>query len=56
MDPNVTLASLRQLVATWQTSSYEDSESLLDELATTVDNLDSWMSKQGFPPSAWSRP
>lgn len=54
MDPNITLATLRQLIATAQTGSYEDPETLLDELATAADDLDGWLSKQGFLPTAWS--
>lgn len=48
MDPNATLARLRELVF----SGLQRPET--EEMAELFDDLDTWMSKGGFLPADWS--
>lgn len=52
MDPNALLERIRELVAATFVS--EDG-SYADDLAGAFDDLDEWLSKGGFLPSAWKR-
>jgi hypothetical protein len=49
MDPNAALALIRGHVATAVDSPHDDAR----ELAEAVDGLDEWLTKGGFPPTAW---
>lgn len=53
MDPNATLAHIRELNAQMSTHGELDGEetSLLVEL---IENLDDWLSKGGFLPEPWN--
>lgn len=57
MDPDVTLATIREVMATTRQNDYTaaDAQRLLDELVTAVADLDDGLSKQGLLPSAWIR-
>jgi hypothetical protein len=48
MDPNETLAQIRADIAT--------SDSEAGRLGDLVEALDGWLSKGGFPPTAWQPP
>ncbi len=55
MDPNKALANIRALARDIQHPPFDcDALSLADELAETVEGLDQWMSKGGFPPNEWN--
>jgi hypothetical protein len=57
MDPNATLAAIRELVKqidnTDRGSANIDLVDLALDLIELVDGLDQWLSKGGFLPSAW---
>lgn len=63
MDPNATLAEIRELLATmntpWDTGNATYQENLeghyaaADELRLRVEALDEWLTKGGFPPTDW---
>lgn len=50
MDPNATLARLRILAGNVSFLTLTETE----EMAELFDALDTWMSKGGFLPAAWS--
>lgn len=50
MDPNATLARLRELAADGTHLTMTETE----EMAELFEALDAWMSKGGFMPSDWS--
>ena len=49
MDPNATLKELRHLLGS------EISEPDVHDVADLFAALDGWLSKGGFPPSAWTQ-
>lgn len=49
MDPDATLAEIRNLIANYPTSPIED----VDRLVELFNNLDSWLSNGGFMPRGW---
>ena len=57
MDPNVALATFRSAVRRWQEAAVADASA--DRYAAALDaveaaiQLDRWMSRGGFPPTAW---
>ena len=56
MDPNVTLAELREMVARWnQATQVGDpaAKAYAEYAADAADRLDQWLSKGGFLPDAW---
>ena len=53
MDPNATLAEIRDIVATSIQSG--NSEWASARLVELVDALDSWLSRGGFAPECWTR-
>jgi hypothetical protein len=57
MDPNATLAAIRELVKqidnTDRGSANIDLVDLALDLIELIDGLDQWLSKGGFLPSAW---
>lgn len=59
MDPNETLARIRQLIDT-EFRDVENSPAVsrprLAELTEHFRALDDWLSRGGFPPEAWGRP
>jgi len=59
MDPNATLELIREAcadaLALLDTGEGPDAVELLGRLAESVDALDSWLSRGGFLPGAWSR-
>jgi hypothetical protein len=54
MDPDATLAQIRNLIIQHQTSAEEMSTSDAAELVELVDSLDEWMTKGGFLPTEWN--
>lgn len=54
MDPDATLAQIRDLIVKYQTSAEEMSTSDAAELVELVDGLDEWMTKGGFLPTDWN--
>ena len=46
MDPNATLAKIRELMVTGEQRDFFD-------LAWAIEDLDKWLSSGGFPPEAW---
>jgi hypothetical protein len=57
MDPNATLAELRDLIAKWQGAGSHGAwtEAQADRTIELAADLDRWISKGGFPPAAWVR-
>lgn len=57
MDPNATLARIRELVAQLrdpeQIDCAEHAQEVGEELAAAFVDLDGWLSRDGFPPRAW---
>ena len=56
MDPNVTLALIRNICNTLHDDEYHyhpDSGALLDELIILIGGLDEWLSCGGFRPDDW---
>jgi hypothetical protein len=65
MDPNATLAEIRQLVQRIELESKYGDEwegktrkvaDMASRLAELIKALDEWLSKGGFRPSAWQQP
>lgn len=55
MDPDAALARIRSLCKEWNdTHGSDGADVILSELTTTIEGLDEWLSKGGFPPKAWS--
>lgn len=56
MDPNATLARIRELTASLLDSDADPgtAASIGDQLAEHVQALDEWLSKGGFLPRAWT--
>lgn len=54
MDPNATLATLREIVSLARTNS-ADPAGLISDLVETFPALDEWLSSGGFLPADWSR-
>lgn len=54
MDPNATLARIRELAAQLEIDSSDPY--VVEELAEQFTALDEWLSKGGFKPSAWVTP
>jgi hypothetical protein len=55
MDPDSTLAALRDLISRLRSAATTDTKAdLADELADTVDDLDGWLTRGGFLPRAWA--
>lgn len=52
MDPNAALERLRELTKRIHETD-EDLFDLADEMATTFEGLDEWLSKGGFLPGKW---
>lgn len=53
MDPNVTLAVIRDLVAVSRDRALSIRET--NELSEACDSMDAWLSKGGFWPDGWNR-
>ena len=55
MDPNATLAELRELIATWQAAGSRGpwTEAQADRTIELAADLDEWITRGGFLPSAW---
>ena len=55
MDPNETLKTIRGLISTIQgdNPTFTTYTVLAQDLADAVQNLDEWLSKDGFLPDAW---
>ncbi len=53
MEPNVTLAEIRELVADIMGGKYAIGDEPAHELAEKINDLDEWMSRAGFPPLDW---
>lgn len=58
MDPTAALTNIRNLVTEAQKLNPDDDPivlaATLDDLATTIDGLDHWMSTGGFLPLPWA--
>jgi hypothetical protein len=57
VDPDATLAAFRSAIQRWQEAAVADSfdakySAALDALDAAV-SLDRWLSRGGFPPTAW---
>lgn len=46
MDPNATLAKIRELMVSGEQKDFFN-------LAWAIEDLDKWLSSGGFPPEAW---
>lgn len=61
MDPNETLRRLRELLSTRQNLDDDDQDNdqelirVGDDIAELVEALDTWLTKGGFLPAAWTR-
>lgn len=55
MDPNTTLAIIRENVQVLDSHDYHIGHPVAD-LLDAVENLDVWLSRGGFLPTAWSHP
>lgn len=55
MDPEATVAAIRDILKRYDAGDYEVAESVLDELATHVAAIDTWMTNGGFLPPQWMR-
>lgn len=57
MDSDALLERLRHLVTSHNSGAYRDTEAVenLAELVQVVGDLDTWLSRGGFLPFAWSR-
>jgi hypothetical protein len=53
MDPNKTLANIRAITHDIRTRPVEEVFDLADELAEFVNDLDTWLTQGGYPPTAW---
>lgn len=53
MDPNVSLTILRDYLSAWRDNIPIGSRGL-EDLMVTLEGLDEWLSKGGFPPDAWN--
>jgi hypothetical protein len=56
MDPDVTLARLRETVGNWQqkgADNLKDPIAEAQEMADLFEALDTWIAKGGFLPAAW---
>jgi hypothetical protein len=56
MDPEVTLGTIRELVASMLAQGMQVAGSHAAKghaLAQEVEKLDNWLSKGGYPPAAW---
>jgi len=51
MDPDATLQEIRQLARRIGSGQFEESQAI--ELATAIEDLDDWLSNQGFLPVSW---
>lgn len=59
MDPNATLAELRELCALYDSKSLHDNSDQAEMLADIVEHvtaLDGWLSRGGFLPDGWAQP
>lgn len=56
MDPNVTLAYLRDAIAdAMNPDHYTDREVAVEQIVEYFEDLDNWLTNGGFLPGAWSR-
>lgn len=58
MDPNTTLATLREAYSTWEDTIGNAEGPLIDvgcDMRDAIVALDEWLSKGGFLPTAWAR-
>jgi 3-deoxy-D-arabino-heptulosonate 7-phosphate (DAHP) synthase class II len=56
MDPNQTLANIRAIVRDLRVTPYAgEIESLADELAQMVTDLDEWLTQGGHQPTEWNQ-
>lgn len=53
MDPDTTLAQIRELIADQQTHN-ELNDTDTDRLVELIDSLDEWLTKGGFLPTEWN--
>ena len=53
MDPDQLLREIRQLTADILAGGYALGDEPAFELAEKVNDLDEWLSKEGFPPAVW---
>jgi hypothetical protein len=55
MDPNVTLAEIRELINKWQADTQGEiaGDHFAEELVEKIDNLDRWIRAGGFLPADW---
>jgi hypothetical protein len=55
MDPNATLAELRELIATWQAAGSRGvwTDAQADRTIELTADLDAWIARGGFLPDAW---
>lgn len=55
MDPNATLAALREALTAYNgTTDRDEAAWHATNLAMAVEDLDEWLSNGGFPPDAWN--
>jgi hypothetical protein len=54
MDPNATLAEIREITSLHQQGEIADALDSFDRLAELTFALDEWISKGGFLPAAWA--
>ena len=57
MDPNQTLMDIREICRehAWDEISDEQAADMLTVLVDRIEAIDGWLSKGGFPPTAWER-
>lgn len=53
MDPNATLADIRQATSNIDVDRYERDDYHVAELVALIAALDEWITKGGFLPDAW---
>lgn len=54
MDPNALLAEIRAIANRPRPTSMYGASELLSRLSTRIDELDTWITKGGFLPEAWT--
>lgn len=52
MDPDATLAQIRELITQQQTDDLNDTDTA--NLVELIDSLDEWLTKGGFLPTEWN--
>ncbi len=52
MDPDATLTRIREIITTYDLSTYDQRE-LANELVDLITGLDTWLTHGGFLPESW---